>query len=154
MQFPHRPSQNPHPHPQNDLVQVNNSWHNINFSFGILEPCHHLNGKPRLVREKNAITSLSKPALVCTCPINTIYTDVMPKHNQHMDDVHLATLVQAIARSLGRYTVVMCTMGVSSSICGSLEAIEQVTFLNIAVFAMRHDVWTSTIWSIFRTPCC
>ena len=32
-----------------------------------------MNGKPRVVREKNAIPLLSEPALVCTCPINMIY---------------------------------------------------------------------------------
>ena len=33
-----------------------------------------MNGKPRLVREKNAIPLLSKPVLACMCLINTIYT--------------------------------------------------------------------------------
>ena len=32
-----------------------------------------MNGKPRLLREKNAIQLLSKPALACMRPINTIY---------------------------------------------------------------------------------
>ena len=31
-----------------------------------------MNGKPRLVSEKNAIPLLSKLAFVCTCPISTI----------------------------------------------------------------------------------
>ena len=44
------------------------------------------NGKPRLVREKNAIPLLSEPALVCKCPINTIYA---PKNNRQIDYVHL-----------------------------------------------------------------
>ena len=43
-----------------------------------------MNGKPRLVREKNAIPLLSKQALVCMCPINT------PKQNQHKDGGHFA----------------------------------------------------------------
>ena len=30
------------PPPQNDLVQVRNSRHNVHFSYGIFEPCHHL----------------------------------------------------------------------------------------------------------------
>ena len=60
-------------HIHNDLVQVRNSPHKVHFSHGILD--HLDNGKPRLVREKNAIPLLSKPALVCMCPIykNTIY---------------------------------------------------------------------------------
>ena len=32
-----------------------------------------MNGKPQLVGEKNDIPLLSKPLVVCTCPINTIY---------------------------------------------------------------------------------
>ena len=53
------------PHPQNDLVQTCDSWHNVHFSYGILVPCHHLDEcKPQLVREKNGIPLLSKPALV------------------------------------------------------------------------------------------
>ena len=49
----------------------------------------------------------------------------------------------------------MCTMGISSSSCGSLEAIAQVGVPNIAVSAKRHNAWTtSTMWWIFRTPCC
>ena len=56
------------------------------------------------------------------------------------------------SRSLGRYTVVMFTMGVSSSSCSSLEAIAHVGVPNIAVLAMCHDAQTSTTWSIL--PCC
>ena len=106
-----------------------------------------MNGKPRLVKEKYAIPLLSKAVFVCTCPINMIYA--MTSHNQHTDDVHLAS--RAIAHRFGRYTVALCTMGVSSS--GSLEAVAQVGVLNIAVLATRLNAWTFSTWSIFRTPC-
>ena len=48
----------------------------------------------------------------------------------------------------------MCTMGVSSSSCGSLEAIVPVGVPNTALLATRRDALTSTTWSIFCTPCC
>ena len=37
-----RPDQDRTPNPQNDIVHVRNSRHNVHFSYGILEPCHHL----------------------------------------------------------------------------------------------------------------
>ena len=58
---PPRPRQNPHP-PKRSRSSTEQR-HNV----------HSMNRKPRLVREKNVIALLSKPALVCTCPINTNY---------------------------------------------------------------------------------
>ena len=43
-------------------------------------PITSMNGKPRPVRENNAISLLSKPALVCGCSFNTIYA-VMCRQN-------------------------------------------------------------------------
>ena len=43
----------------------------------------------------------------------------------------------------------MCTMGVSGSSCGSLEAIAQVSIPNTAVLATRRDALRYTTWSIF-----
>ena len=48
----------------------------------------------------------------------------------------------------------MCTMGVSSSSCRSLEAVAQMSGQNIAVLAMHRDTKPSTTWSIFCMPCC
>ena len=45
----------------------------------------------------------------------------------------------------------MCTMGVSSSSCGSLETIALVGVPNIAVLVMCRDERTSITWSIFLT---
>ena len=115
-----------------------------------------MNGKPRSIREKNAIQLSYKPVLVCACPINMIYGVTTRQNTTNIwTTCTYPTLAQANAHSLGRYTVVMCTMGISSSSCGSLEAIAQVGVPNIAVSAKRHDAWTtSTTWWIFRTPCC
>ena len=79
-----------------------------------------MNGKPRLLREKNTIPLLSKPLLVCMFPINMIYAVTCQNTTNIWTTCTWPTLVQVIAHSLGRYTVVMCTMGVSSSSCGSL----------------------------------
>ena len=77
-------------YPKKDLVQVCNSRHNVHFPTVYSNPAITLtNGKPRLVREKNAIPLLSKQVLVYTCPINTIYM-VMLQHIQYMNDMHLA----------------------------------------------------------------
>ena len=113
-----------------------------------------MNGKPQLLRQKNAVPLLPKPALVCTCPINTIYAVTSRQNTTSIwTTCTYPTLAQAIALSLGRYTVVMCTMRVCSCSCGSLEVIVQVCVPNIAVLANRRDARTSATWSIFRMPC-
>ena len=101
-----------------------------------------MNGKPRLIREKNTIPLLSKQALVCTCPINTIYSVTSHQNTTSIWTICIyPTLAQAIAHSLVIYTVVMCTMGVSSSSCGSVEVIAQMGVWNIVVLAMDfHNV--------------
>ena len=74
-----------------------------------------------------------------------------------MDDAHLVHSRESpIVHSLDRYTVVICIMGVSSSSCGSVEAIAiaQMGVLNIVVSAMLSDARMSTTWLFFRTPCC
>ena len=43
-----------------------------------------MNGKPRLVREKDAIPLLSKPAVLGTCPINTIYAVTLRQNITNM----------------------------------------------------------------------
>ena len=60
-----------------------------------------MNAKPRHVREKNAIPLLSKPELVCTCPINKIYAVTAPATNQYMDDVDLAHLRASDCAQIG-----------------------------------------------------
>ena len=56
-----------------------------------------MNGKPRLIREKNAVPLLSRPALVCMCLINMIHAVTSC---QNTTSIWLActypTLVQAI----------------------------------------------------------
>ena len=64
------------PH-QNDLVQIGKF---ISPMIYLNSAITSMNGKPRLVREKNAIPLLSKPALVCTCPINDLLSNITPKH--------------------------------------------------------------------------
>ena len=92
-------------------------------------------------------------------PINTIYA--VTSRQKKKKNIYIYIYIygrhalsppscKRFTHSLGRYTVVMCTMGVSSSRCGRLEAIELVGVSNIAVLATG----TSTMWSIFRTPCC
>ena len=57
-----------------------------------------MNGKPRLVREKNAIPLLSNPASVCMCPINSIYavTSCQNTPNIIMDEVHLSSVIMRV----------------------------------------------------------
>ena len=104
-----------------------------------------MNGNSRLVREKNAIPLLCKPVLMCTCPINKIYAMTSRQKTTNIWTMCTwPTLTQSTVHSLGRNTVVMCTMRVSSSSCGSLEAIARVGVPNKAVLATRRDVRTST----------
>ena len=108
-----------------------------------------INSKPRLFIEKNAILLIvfgSQHLCVRTQNCNTIYAVTSPKHNQYMDDVHLADPRARDCAPFGQiYTVVMCAMGVSSSSCGSLEAIAQVGVPNIAVLTTRRDARTSVV---------
>ena len=80
------------PPPQNDLVQVCKRQHNVHFSYGILEPCHHLDERSSSTRQRKERYSIVVQASVGMFVPNQhdLRGDVAPKYNQHMDDVHLA----------------------------------------------------------------
>ena len=61
-----------------------------------------------------------------------------------------------MAHSLGRYAVVMCTMGVTSSTCscGSLEAIALVCVPNIAVLDNRPALRSRSSLRPIALKCC